>query len=344
MDKSGQTSAAAGRRYQSLDGLRGLAAMAVVIFHVRPLVAPYFPGGYLAVDVFFCLSGFVLAHAYERRLASSMSVGEFARVRLIRLWPMYVVGAALGAILALVLAAKPAGPPAPHLAATIGLSLAFLPTWGGAGFLYPFDWPAWSLILELGVNAAYALFFSWLTTRRLFSLVALAGFAVLVHALRTGNTNAGVTWPGVPIGMCRAIYGFFFGVLIYRHRLRIPVVPIPGLVLGAAMLLAMEFAGPRSVDGPYDAAFVLVGAPLIVLLGAQARPWRGAAALGELSYPLYAIHWPLLQLAGGAAVGPRLAAAVVAAPAAWLLARYVDGPARAWLTGMLVRQRRPAPA
>jgi peptidoglycan/LPS O-acetylase OafA/YrhL len=345
MENPGRTSAATGGRYQTLDGLRGLAALAVAIFHVRPLVSPYFPGGYLAVDLFFCLSGFVLAHAYDRKLASSMSFGEFARVRLIRLWPMYVVGAALGAVLGLVLAAKPAAAPPPHLAATIGLSVLFLPTWGPR--LYPFDGPAWSLLLELGVNAAYALLFLRLTTRRLLVLVGLAGVGIFIQALRHGSTAAGATWGSLPLGICRSTYGFFLGVLICRFRRRMPAVPIPGIVLAVVLLAAMEFAPPKAVHGLYDADFVLVVAPLIVLIGSQARPWRGAATLGQISYPLYAIHWPLLVLVGMAAreaVGPMLAAVVAAVALAWLLSRYVDAPVRAWLTAVLAPQARTVAA
>lgn len=345
MEDAGPPRVAAGR-YQALDGLRGFAALAVAIFHVRPLVSPWFPGGYLAVDVFFCLSGFVIAHAYDGKLASGMGVGAFARVRLVRLWPMYMVGAALGAILALVLEAKAPATPAAQLTAMIGLSFVFLPSWG-TSFLFPFDWPAWSLFLELAINGAHAAFFRRLTTRRLAILVALSGVGIAADALLWGTTNGGVTWGTWKLGVLRVIYGFFLGVLIYRCRRRLPVIRAPGLAVAAAMLIAMEVAPPRSVHGLYDAAFVLIGAPLIVLIGSQAAPWRGAAALGQLSYPLYAIHWPLVALAGvatGDAVGARLAAAVAAVPAAWFLARRVDGPARARLSAALARPPRVAEA
>jgi len=80
----------AGRRYEALDGLRGVAAVAVMLYHIggwtgRPWLAAH---GYLAVDFFFCLSGFVLAHAYGRREIGWLG---YMRARLIRLWPLIAI-------------------------------------------------------------------------------------------------------------------------------------------------------------------------------------------------------------------------------------------------------------
>src|ERR1700761_6004380 len=79
--------------YPALDGLRGVAAIAVMLHHFRPLTAPWlFAHGYLAVDLFFLLSGFVIAHAYDARFRKGLGVPAFLVIRLIRLWPMIAFG------------------------------------------------------------------------------------------------------------------------------------------------------------------------------------------------------------------------------------------------------------
>ena len=80
-------------RFTGLDGLRGLAALAVFGAHVPdPLLRDALPGCDLAVDLFFALSGFVLAHAYFERLRKGMGVGTFFKRRVIRLYPLYALG------------------------------------------------------------------------------------------------------------------------------------------------------------------------------------------------------------------------------------------------------------
>src|ERR1700761_6040207 len=85
------------RTFETLNAMRGIAAIGVVLFHGRALwhgaVAPH---GYLAVDIFFMLSGFVIAHAYEERLRLGLSVAEFAKIRIIRFYPLYALGLTLG--------------------------------------------------------------------------------------------------------------------------------------------------------------------------------------------------------------------------------------------------------
>jgi peptidoglycan/LPS O-acetylase OafA/YrhL len=109
-----------------LDGLRGVAAMSVGILHAGQIfnvdIIPRH--GYLAVDFFFCLSGFVIAYAYEERLFGQHSWGRFALLRVIRLYPMIVVGTALGTIATLF---NPSAGARPYLADIVPFSLMLMP-------------------------------------------------------------------------------------------------------------------------------------------------------------------------------------------------------------------------
>lgn len=90
--------------YELLDGLRGVAALLVVFYHIFEGLSFAAGGtlitvinhGYLAVDFFFILSGFVIGYAYDDRLGKSMSLGNFFKRRLIRLHPMIVMGSCAG--------------------------------------------------------------------------------------------------------------------------------------------------------------------------------------------------------------------------------------------------------
>lgn len=343
-------------RYEFLDGMRGVAAIAVMLFHGAHEIAPQLaPGGYLAVDLFFCLSGFVIAHAYDERLAQGLRFADFARARLIRLWPMYVLGAALGALFGLAALGGPKGLSPGHLAATAALSAVFLPTWGY--WLYPFDGPAWSLILELAANAAYALGFRRLTLRRLLAVAALAAVALAAFALARGHLNAGASWKGLPLGLARVAFSFSLGVVIHRQRDRLaPGLTLPGPVLTAAMLAVFLAPIPQGQRGWLDALFVLAISPALVLLGARARSFPGARALGDLSYPLYAIHFPALGLAAllaGENAATVAWTSLLLVPASLVLARALDAPLRARLSRLqsvqiaglpAVSWRKPSPA
>jgi peptidoglycan/LPS O-acetylase OafA/YrhL len=90
------------RAFPAMDGIRGIAAILVALFHFRATFLHYdnnvIGDGYLAVDLFFVLSGFVLAHAYEHRFARGMTTFEFMRARVIRLYPLYFVGLAIASM------------------------------------------------------------------------------------------------------------------------------------------------------------------------------------------------------------------------------------------------------
>ncbi|MBB2200786.1 acyltransferase family protein [Gluconacetobacter tumulisoli] len=288
------------RLFHTLDGLRGLAAAAVVLVHIHIIFpAAWFPpGGYLAVDLFFVLSGFVLAEAYSARLDAGLPFAAFMRKRVVRLWPLYALGLSIGAAvtaLEVALHFKPLAELAPFPAA-----LFYLPWLGAHGELYPLNFPAWSLFYELVANAALAVAWPRLTTRTLMAVVGISALGLVVSASVRGSLNAGMYWEGTAVALARVGFSFFLGVLLWRIR--------PGsLGLGAwvpmgLLAFALVIDSTAIPRGVLDLLAVFLLFPLIVWLGAATQP-RGASlavfqVAGAASYALYAIHAPLLWCIG----------------------------------------------
>jgi peptidoglycan/LPS O-acetylase OafA/YrhL len=314
-------------RFLVLDGLRGIAALVIVVFHTGS--SRFIPGGYLAVDLFFCLSGFVLAHAYA---AAPIGLGAFVKARLIRLYPLYLVGLIIGVMV------EPVG-----LLNTL-TGLLFLPAVSEVAQVYrpyPFNVPAWSLLFELVVNLM------WFPLRRAGTRGLGAGLvvaaAVAVGAIVvSGKGDIGSTGPWFFVqGMCRVIFPFFLGVLLHRAwaRGRLSFKSpwwLPAVVMCGMFMLP----GPRVL---VDTVCVVVLVPLIVALGAAAREpapvSRVCHLLGEASYPVYILHAALLAVI--APLVPELpnrsyfvAAATipVVLVVAWGAVKLYDRPVRRWLS------------
>lgn len=344
------------RRFRTLDGLRGLGALAVMALHIGSFgPASFFGGrfgrGYLAVDLFFVLSGVVLAEAYSGRLSRGLGPGGLLRVRVVRLYPLYVLPMVVAACMKLAHIRfggnaqnwTPAG-----VLGSLGLSLLMLPT-PFFHELYPLIATAWSLLYELGVNLLWAGSRPWLTTRTLLCAAALAGSG-LAFLARDQGVGGGMFWgwQQAGLGTCRVLYSFSAGLLIHGvDRSRLPRVS-PWLLLGLAG--AALCGEPPEAWGPaYDLAVVLALWPACVLLAAASEPARAWEArifafLGDASYGIYMIHiqavsWAyqavrLLRLEPGPWCGVAAMAAVVAA--AGLLDRVWDRPARRWLAARLL--------
>ena len=181
--------------YDLLDGLRGVAALTVVCFHLFEAYATShldqrINHGYLAVDFFFILSGFVVGYAYDDRW-TKMTVREFLTRRLVRLQPMVVIGALIGAVMFYTQGCPvwdvSAVPVAMLLVATLMNAFMIPATPGaeirGVGEMYPLNGPAWSLFFEYIGNVLYALFIRRLSTRALAVLVAAAGCGLAVFSV-----------------------------------------------------------------------------------------------------------------------------------------------------------------
>ncbi len=354
-------------RFVVLDALRGIAALFVVAFHLpRQMTSPLSAQGPLAVDFFFCLSGFVIAFSYEGRLASNVSFKDFAVARLIRLYPIYAAGSLLGLSLGAFTA---------HFASHRGWSWAFFSPWVFLTFLatflwptclstanhsfnYPLDVPAWSIFYEIVANLAYALLVRLRLSRTLVILsVVVVSFAPLFEsvALRGRPLDFGSQPAGFGLGFPRVAFSFFIGVLVHRayrrhhaHTKERESRSFSAFVVSMALLLILSAPLPWMRAGVPQLIGVAVCFPLIVYYGARAQlPHafaRFATALGELSYPLYLLHFPFILLMNTQhfhrlmAEHPTILRLLVPcfvlalAAAAWQVGEHIDLPARRALT------------
>jgi peptidoglycan/LPS O-acetylase OafA/YrhL len=329
-------------RFVVLDGLRGVAALVVLSFHLvqqHDLTALPFAG--LAVDFFYMLSGFVVAFAYEQRLQNGiMSLTSFAWVRIARLYPLFFLGTAAGIVLALLAATLKSSVTYQELALSGTLALLLLPSyvfpqWETA---YPFNMASWSLTFELLVNALYGVIAPNLTSRRLIKLIACSAVVLVWVALMNHGIAGGNDQKNFAYGFGRVMFPFFTGVLLYRFRFPPRMAPWVGfgIILGLAGLLL----APVHEAGLTSLLYVLFLFPAIVAAGAAVevgpRFSRACGLGGELSYPLYILQGPVLRvgeellkrwhfsLIGSCLFG--IAEAGIVAAVAYLALRFYDKP------------------
>ena len=352
--------------FTTLDGLRGIAALAVAARHAPYLWPEGHPTGflhesYLAVDLFFVLSGFVLAHAYAQRFASGMTVGRFMTLRLVRLYPLYLLAFALsfGVALARLHGGKVGFG---EFSGDFVCGLMFLPSPFSGGDLFPMNLPAWSLFFELVANLAFALIGSRMTTRRAAALTLGAGALLLTAAalgwfgFGTGNgpLDAGPAWPSFFAGLTRVFFSFFAGVLIQRLRAqRRPAFATPPWLVVFALCFVLGSAPGKTFGLAFDLAAVMIVFPAIVYLGATARTGTGRAlsTLGDASYAIYVLQFPLFGLLPPLfafllrAKPPEisltfgLASVAIVTLVAFVSDAWFDRPARRWLTRRLLGQK-----
>jgi peptidoglycan/LPS O-acetylase OafA/YrhL len=345
------------RRYLLLDAMRGVAAFAVLWGHLtsawgRPeLHGPQYA---LAVDFFFILSGFVINHAYAQRMKQGMSALDLIRVRAIRLYPLLIVGALIGTAVALVRHAGESGYTAPHVLTSGFFAMLGLPSFAipGIDLAFPVNSPAWSLFFELCVSLLYALIARFLTRSWLIGIV-LAGAALFVTAaLQAGTVEMGWERDGLLGGTARVLFGFFAGLLLHDLRPRFSLPPWAGYAFLAA--LGVILFQPHAFWVRGNLLIAIAGFPIMVWLGSAARESgvisRAGGFLGALSYPLYILHWPVIDLTRGllgqadpdgrylALWAPLQIALAVSV--AWLAMKLFDEPVRGWLTR--ATRRKPA--
>ncbi|RAK65273.1 acyltransferase family protein [Hymenobacter edaphi] len=337
--------------YPILDGLRGVAALLVVVFHLFEAHQTNFAlhpihHGYLAVDFFFLLSGFVVGYAYDDRWGQ-MDVWDFAKIRLTRLHPLIVLSVIIGAVCFWLdpfgTGAAQAGPWKLLGVALLTLTLLPAPDLRSWGETHSLNGPLWSLLQEYLANALYALVGRRLGRGGLWALVLLSAGALTWAAVQNGHVASGWGHSNFWFAIVRMLYPFFAGLLLFRSRrlLRIPYAfPV------CAALLTLLFCLPYFPNnGLYEAATIILAFPLIVALGAGGQVGGAGAKLckwlADLSYPLYITHYPLIYLYIGwvAKTKPTpqqalpVAAALfaVALLLAWAALKLYDEPVRAWL-------------
>ena len=355
-----------------LDGLRGVAAIVVVTFH---LCEAHSPGplyqvinhGYLAVDFFFLLSGFVIGYAYDDRWGK-MTLGNFFKRRLIRLQPMVIVGSVVGAVCFYfqdsVLWPGISAVPVWKMLGIMLIGFTLLPIppsmdIRGWEEMHPLDGPAWSLFFEYIANILYGIVVRKFSKTALAVLVFLAACA-LVHYCLTGPSGDVIGgWSITPvqlrIGFTRLMYPFFAGLLLFRIG---KLTNVKHAFFWCSLLLVVVLSIPRIggsghlwMNGLYESAVIIFMFPLIVYLGASSEV-KGKAAirlckfLGNISYPLYITHYPLIYIYTGWVYNNKtplrkgfpiaLFVLIFSVSLAYACLKLYDEPVRLWLKKKLL--------
>lgn len=376
-------------RYEILDGLRGIAASLIVAYH---LIETYFPNplehrlnhGYLAVDFFFMLSGFVIGYAYDDRW-NRMSTLNFFKRRLLRLHPMVIFGCLFGALLFYLTGSEQFA----LVGKTPVLTLVLITIWcmtiiplpasmdiRGWAETNPLNGPIWTLQWEYLANILYALIIRRLPKAALTICVGIFGLMTIMLCLNIdwlgvldNRTTTAYTviggWSLTPeqllIGFTRLLYPFFMGLLISRYNRLIKVHAgfwwCSGTVALALIMPRIGGTGAMWMNGIYEASVILLLFPLVVSMGAGSTVTGKSASLcrffGEISYPLYITHYPLVYLQmswAGQHPDASLATHVfvciglysLAIFNAWASYKLYDAPIRTWLKKKLFKT--PAPA
>ncbi len=290
------------QHFYVLDGLRGVAALAVVVFHFMEWIYPDFTQnfighGFLAVDFFFCLSGFVIAYAYDNRLPK-MGIRAFFTSRLIRLHPLVIAGTVIGVVGLLL------DPFADHTAAysmstlalifVCSLLLVPLPIMEERAFnLFSLNAPSWSLFWEYIANLLYAFVLVRLSRKVLWLLLLPAAMGIVWVSYRAGNLLGG--WNGATFmdGGIRMIYSFLAGLLVFRSGW---IIKNKLGFIGLSVLLIVAFlTSGISNSVVVEPVIVLFYFPLLVALGAGAdlsgSIQKVCVFMGNISYPLYMTHY-----------------------------------------------------
>lgn len=371
------TAPASKPRYALLDGLRGVAALMVIWFHVFEAFATSpvdqkFNHGYLAVDFFFVLSGFVLGYAYDDRWKRGLTAGGFMLRRLIRLQPMVVMAVLLGVVSFAVQGfVKWDGTPVSATAVGLSLLLGLLmlpalpgtmPEVRGNGEMFPLNGPSWSLFFEYIGSVLYASVLHRLSVKALRAVVAVAAVALAAAAVcnMSGAYSIGMGWSladyGFAGGFLRMAFAFSAGLLLQRT---FRPVKIRGAFWLCSAILVAVFCVPYVgggqmpvLNGVYDAVCAIVVFPAVVYIGAcGATTDRASTAIceffGRISYPVYIIQYPAMYLfyawvwghgytfSQAWPVAAGIFAGVIAA--AWLLVKYYDEPVRRRLAGIFLK-------
>ena len=372
--------------YELLDGLRGVAAILVLIYHIFEGFAfaestngegsgliTTLNHGHIAVDFFFILSGFVISYAYDDRWGK-MSLGGFFKRRLVRLRPMLIMGAVVGVISFLLTGCQQwSGEVTPISWVMIALLLTIfmVPALPGLpyevrgnGEMFPLNGPMWSLFFEYVGNILYALVIRRLSTKLLAVLTAILG---VLHAWifvgdLSGYDSVGIGWTIDTInfwgGLVRMLFPFTMGMLLARTFK-------PREVKGAfwicsAMLIAVfavpyiAKSGAISLNSLYEVVCIAVIFPFIVWLGACGKGGDNYTGrinnfLGELSYPLYIVHYPIMYIfykwlienrcyTLGDTLGLSALVVLSSVALAYACLKLYDEPVRKWLARKYIQK------
>lgn len=359
--------------YELLDGLRGVAALLVIWYHffegfATSPVDQKFNHGYLAVDFFFVLSGFVLGYAYDDRWKKGLTKGGFIIRRLIRLQPMVVIAVCLGVISYIIQGCEHwdhTKSPVWAIVMSFILGLFMLPTFPGTevevrgyGEMFPLVGPAWSLFFEYLGSIMYAFFLHKLSNKYLRWFVILSGIGLAIVALTdmSGAYNLGIGWSmadwGFFGGFMRLGFSFGIGLLMSRNFKPLKIKGafwISGISIALMLCVPyVTFTGNTSIlNAIYDLFCTIVVFPLMVYIGASGTTTDRFSTglcnfLGNISYPIYIIHYPVIYLFyawvwnNGFTFGEVWPVTVIIfvclIPLAYIMLKCYDQPVRKYLT------------
>jgi peptidoglycan/LPS O-acetylase OafA/YrhL len=337
-----------GGEIRSLNAIRGVAALMVAVYHAPDLfgVTRTFPHAYLAVDLFFVLSGFIMLHAYEQRILAGLSLRRFVQLRLARLYPLLAIATLGGFALWMLKVGQGLAPLKGQTLWALPLNLLLLPAPSGAALshaAFPFVTLSWSVVWEV---AFCPLLYAWIKwgRRGAPAMAIAAALGLAAAAVWNGGLDGGWTTPSFWMGAVRAAFAFWAGVAIRqatRGRTAGPLLNGAALIAGAGVVGYGIAVGGTLWWADYAAA--VVGFPLIIASASLSRArtlenWLGDR-LGEASYSIYLLHNLSLQvlipalkrlphLGPAAHFGFGLAWLAAISVGAWLSWRYVEAPLR----------------
>ncbi len=361
-----QQTSSSKQHYVILDFLRGIAALIVLIFHYTEYTNPDFTKnlvahGFLAVDFFFCLSGFVIGYAYDDRM-KGMGIKQFFTNRLIRLHPLVILGSVLGIVLYFVFpwSSDALAPGWGNIVLATVLSLLLIPsnnllnsasTGVDRPDLFPLNSASWSLFFEYIANIFYAFALCRIKRGWLIPIAVLgAGWLGLLGS-KTGILVGGWDISTFWVGMARVTFSFTAGLLIFKYNLVIRHKM--GALLPTGLLLVALMFPHLDKDWLTELACVVLLCPLIVSLGAgtsgSGRLQGVYEFVGRMSYPVYIMHYPVVVAFGNYYLankpeGTPLVMMVVALillnlAIAYASLRWFDEPVRRWLAAQNKKRR-----
>lgn len=345
---------------RALTGMRGIAAWFVVLYHIRlsiaglpPFLLDIFAKGYLAVDFFFLLSGFVIWLSWGERLRGGglNAVPGFLWRRIARIWPLHLFILGCAVALALLLASVGRHDPVDYPFTELPLHVLLLQNWGFTDHLAWND-PSWSISTEWAAYLLFPLLALGIDWRRVPSwavVAAIAASLVLLQALMAGSPTLGTDiWT---FGLRRCLIEFAVGSAVCALWLRWRDTParatIGALATAAALFAARAAGAPETLTIP--AAFAALLLALALTSGWRGNPLEFQALhyLGEISYATYLGHFLLFvvfKLAfvdDAPAIPPILITLYLALVLGSSVALYhlVERPAQDWMNRLPARRR-----
>lgn len=315
-------------RLEGLDALRGLAAMIILVFHAGKNfhIPAVFPHGYLVVDFFFMLSGYVMARSYEDKFRGGLSGVRFFARRYARLWPTMAIGGLVALPLLLVADTE-------HALTIAAFGLMLIPVFTTKD-VFPLNGPTWSIFFELFSNLVHGFLLWRLSNKALMVTISIIIILLVVQIQIFGGYSLGPSPANFVGGFTRVLLSYVIGIMLFRIWGDTPPFALPGPV--ALLLMPLAIVGTSflfSGNWIVQLGFVLAICPLLLAGGLSMTASRWMPIAGALSFPLYAVHFPIMMVCvafgfgASSAVAASLAAAAAIASPSLIYARRRESPA-----------------